>query len=625
MIDLPILPTGISLFDADVDVRVKRAARQPVSVTDVSFSGRIRDGHNMYPAPFSANLVGTPFSGAIALDLRGTLPEASVWVAAEKVDIGALLQKLKVASDLESRAELLRVELIGRGSHLGEMLERSSLLAEVESGEFTVRDPNKTLKLPIQVNKGIARAAPGQPVTLDLDGAIDVTPVTIRISSGALPEFLKTGSDVPFSLAAEAAGAQLRLSGKVALPVNQLAMRLKLSARGDRLDSLNELARVQLPPWGPWELGGKFRVSTSGYEVLEFALRVGESKLDGHGSLITTGARPRVEIDLRAPRVQLDDFKLADWSLVEKKESKPARPLSVEEMRAKAKKAAAQGQKLLSPKVLHSLDASLNVAVEEVLSGADKLGSGTLRAQLADGKFVLDPAEVNVPGGSARIAFSYQPTDTDVIVHANLQVDRFDYGILARRIKPGTDLDGLFSLQMQIDARAQTLDGLMQHANGRIDFAVWPHNLKSGIFDLWAVNLLVALLPAVDPASESIVNCAVGRFDLRDGKLTQNEILMDTSRMRVNGEGRVDFATEELAFRLVPKAKSPQFLSLATPVQVSGKITDFNIGVAGSDLLETTGRLLTSIFVVPIQKLTQKSLPRDGADVCAKAMRETRR
>jgi AsmA family protein len=624
MIDLPILPTGISLLDADLDVHVKQVTIQPAPVTDVSFSGHVRGGR-MLPSPFSAKIAGTLFSGAMALDLRGKVPEASVWVVADKVDIGGLLQKLKVVNDLESRAELLRAELIGRGSRLGEMLERSSLLAEMESGELTVRDPNKTLQLPIKVNKGTARAAPGQPVTLDLDGAIDVTPLTIRIKSGALPDFLKTSSDVPFSLAAATAGAQLTLSGKVALPINQLAVRLELSAHGDRFDSLNQLARVQLPPWGPWELGGKFRVSNSGYEVLDLALRVGESKLDGHGSLTTTGVPPRVNVDLRAPRVQLDDFKLANWSLFEKKEKQPARPLSVEEMRAKAKEAAAQGQKLLSPEVLRSLNASLDVAVEEVLSGADKLGSGALKAQLTEGKFVLDPAEVNVPSGSAHVAFSYYPTDKDVTVHATIQVDRFDYGILARRIKPSTDMQGLFSLQVGLDARARTLDALMQHANGRIDFAVWPRDFKSGIFDLWAVNLLVALLPAVDSASESKVNCAVGRFDLRDGKLTQDKILMDTSRMRVNGVGKVDFTTEVLAFRLVPKAKTPQFLSLATPVEVTGKITDFKIGVAGSDVLETVGRLLTSIFVVPFEMLTQHSLPRDGADVCTNAMPETRR
>ncbi len=624
MIDLPILPQGISLLDADIDVQVRRVDMQPAPVSDMSFSGRIRDGR-MWPSPFSAKLAGALFSGAMALDLRGKVPEASVWVAAEKVDVGALLRKLKVVGDLESHAELLRAELIGRGSRLGEMLERSSLLAEVESGQLTLRDPNRTLQLAILVTKGMARAAPGQPITLDLDGAIDATPVTIRITSGALPDFLKTSSRVPFSVAAEAAGARLALSGTVALPITQREMQLELSVHGERFDSLNGLARVELPPWGPWELGGRFRVSSSGYEVADLRLQVGQSQLNGRGGLMTSGVRPRLDMELAAPRVQLNDFKFDGWSLVEKKDKKPTKPLSAEQMRAQAKEAAAQGQKLLSPQVLRSLDASLNVAVQEVLSGADKLGGGTLRAQLTDGRFVLDPAQVNVPGGSARIAFSYQPTEADVTVQAKIAVNRFDYGILARRIKPGTDLQGLFSLQVDLDARAPTLDALMQHANGRIDFAVWPHNFKAGIFDLWAVNLLVALVPAVDPSSASKVNCAVGRFDLHDGKLTQDEILIDTSLMRVTGVGKVDFDTEALAFRLVPKAKSPQFFSLATPVGVSGKITDFRIGVAGSDVLDTAGRLLTSIFVVPFQKLTQHNLPRDGADVCVNAMPEARR
>ena len=182
--------------------------------------------------------------------------------------------------------------------------------------------------------------------------------------------------------------------------------------------------------------------------------------------------------------MQLDDFKLDGWSLFDKQDKKADKPLSVEEIRAKAKQAAAQGQKLLSPEVLRSLDADFNVEVGEVLSGQDKLGSGMLHAQLADGKFVLNPAEVNVPGGSARVVFTCQPSETDVAVQANIRAERFDYGILARRAKPDTDLQGLFSLKVDLDARAPTLDALMQHANGRIDFAVWPRNFKAGIFDL---------------------------------------------------------------------------------------------------------------------------------------------
>src|SRR5215510_5677803 len=182
------------------------------------------------------------------------------------------------------------------------------------------------------------------------------------------------------------------------------------------------------------------------------------------------------------------------------------------------------------------------------------------------------------PGGSADLKVSYEPTPTDVVVGAQVTVDRFDYGILARRIKPDTDLQGLFSLNLAVEGRAPSLDSVMAHANGHIDFAVWPKNMRSGVFDLWAVNLFVALVPAVDPEKESKVNCALGRFNLRDGVLTQDAIFMDTSRMRVTGEGGADFSRESVSLRLEPKPKSPQFFSLATPVQVNGSFTGFKVG-----------------------------------------------
>ena len=170
-------------------------------------------------------------------------------------------------------------------------------------------------------------------------------------------------------------------------------------------------------------------------------------------------------------------------------------------------------------------------------------------------------------------------------------------------------------------SRAPTLDAVMAHADGRIDLAVWPIKMKSGIFDLWAVNVFVALLPAVDPGSESLVNCAIVRFDLKGGKLTQDAILIDTSRMRVAGAGNVDFTTEKMAFKMQPRAKKSQFFSLATPVGVSGTLTDFKVGVATEDVFGTFVRFFGSVITVPLESLKGGQPPRDGADVCTDPMR----
>ena len=619
-LDVPILPKGIDLTDADIEVRVKRVAMQLADVTDASFVGRIRGG-KMDASPFGATIAGTPFTGAVAIDLRGNVPEASLWVAGSHVDVGMLLRNLKVTQEVDARVESLRVQLIGRGSRLGEMLEKSALDVNLETGDLILRDPARKPLADIDVASGRVVADPGKPVTLTIDGAIDATPIAIKVSTGALPDFLRTGSKVPFALDVDTAGTRLNLSGKVPVPITGKEGELQLQLGGARFDSLNKLARVQLPPWGPWSVGGRFIASSKGYEVPDLTMIVGESRLNGRGAWIAGAQRPRLDIALSAPRIQLDDFAFGTWSPFEKKAEKDEKKMSVEEMRAKAKEAAAEGQRLLSPETLRRLDAYLDVRVDQVLSGKDQLGSGQLHAQMADGRLDFGPAKVNVPGGSALFEASYVPTERDVAVQMRIDVERFDYGILGRRLKPDTDLQGLFSMKLELDSRAPTLDRIMPNADGRVDFAVWPKNMRSGIFDMWAVNLFLAMLPAVDPEAGSKVNCAVGRFDLRKGVLTHDALLIDTSRMRVVGTGKVDFDSERLDFRLAPRAKTAQFFSLATPIGVSGTLTDYKIGVAPGGMAETAIRLLTSAFVVPIEKLTKGSLPRDGADICSNAVR----
>jgi hypothetical protein len=74
-------------------------------------------------------------------------------------------------------------------------------------------------------------------------------------------------------------------------------------------------------------------------------------------------------------------------------------------------------------------------------------------------------------------------------------------------------------------------------------------------------------------------------------------------------------------FNLVvtPKAKRPEFFSLATPLAVKGEFDDFRIGTrAGALSLGSTAvRFAISPVTTPIKRLFRDDLPEDGADICA--------
>jgi hypothetical protein len=424
---------------------------------------------------------------------------------------------------------------------------------------------------------------------------------------------------MPLDILAETTGVKLQLTSRVELPLKQQNLDFKMLLSGERLNSINNFLEVDLPPYGPYELGGRFQLKQDGYYLSDLKARVNKSHLTGKMSFKTVARPPHLDIDLTTRTLQMDDFKVGDWS--------PVKQTTAADKQKKAGKKTRQQdadrpqvQSLLSPEFMRSLDARFNLKVQQVLSGQDKLGSGNLAAGLEKGRFFVDPMQLNVPGGSVKLAFAFEPTDTDAALEASAKIEQLDYGILARRVKPDSKMKGWLSLDIDLQSRAKSLDTIMHHANGYIDFAIVPQDFEADLFELWAVNLLTAVLPKLDSEAKSKVNCAVFRFDIKDGKMKQNAIFADTTKMQVGGEAKVNFKTEEVYMSMAPKAKKAQFFSLATPIQVKGTFTDYEIGVKPGGLIGTAVRFITSPIVVPIRRVFTERASTDGKAACAAAM-----
>ena len=152
---------------------------------------------------------------------------------------------------------------------------------------------------------------------------------------------------------------------------------------------------------------------------------------------------------------------------------------------------------LFSPEVLERADVKVNIQVENVLSGKDQLGSGTIEASLKAGRMSVDPIKLNLPGGSLFLAMSLKPGKKSSNASVKALIENFDIGVIARRAKPDTDMGGKVNLDLSLTSSAKNLDELLQNANGYIDFSSHPENLKSGIIDLWAVNVIAAISTSV--------------------------------------------------------------------------------------------------------------------------------
>jgi len=616
-LDIPILPQKIILDDADLNIRVRSVEGAKIAIRDLRFDGMIRNGF-MQTSPFHAEIAETAFDGAVMLDLRDDIPRVHLWLSADNVNAGRIMQQLKLANDMQASLDHVGFYLDSQSSQLSGLIAKAQLQAEISGGKLSVQDKNTKSSINIAVNQGALIAMPGEKLKLLIAGNFDETPLEINIQTASAKDLINPALRVPFDLSIKAVQTELTLSGSLDRNIESRDVELALKVQGQKLNHLDKIFKVALPPWGPWSVGGQFRMSNRGYEVKNLRLQVANSILNGRGTMDTESGRSKLDVALNAPLIQLEDFPTQGWTAMGNSAEQPADKKSADRdaISKKATQASDQVQSMLSPATLRKMNATLTVDVERVMSGKDQMGNGSLRARLHDGRAEIGPVKIAVPGGAAKWSLSYEPTDKDVQADLKIDIDNFEYGILARRIKPESDMKGKVTVHVDVAARAPRLSEILKTGKGSIEFAVWPENLKSGVFDMWAVNVLVALLPTIDSNNASKVNCAIGRFTLDQGKLQQKSLTIDTSEMRVTGNASVNFIDEKLSIRMQPQAKTSQFLSLSIPIEVKGQFDKFSVGPNAGDVLETVVRLATSIAWVPLKKLVEPKIPADGSDVC---------
>lgn len=618
--EAPILPGGLTIRDADFDLGIGRLLAGDLELADLRFAGAFREGF-LPRSDFGFRLGGSVFEGTASADLRDAPHDATFSFGTRNVDVGQLLARLGVAKGVEAHAGELRVEVRGSGATPGDFLEASDFRAWLENVRWTARDPNSQADLALVLQRGELVSPEGdEPIRLKAQGSFEGVPVRLSMQTENLSFFSRPKERVPLDLELAMAGATLEISSWVALPIERAELDLSLTLAGRSLAEASPLFDYELPPIGPYQLTSRLRFTQQDYRLSDFELRVGQSRLKGSGRLDMRGTRPRIDLELASDGVQVDDFAAAFESDDEAEAVEPARSMTD-----------ASGQALddfrefWSPEGLLGFDGRLVARAAQVLSGRDELGRGELVVALEDGRLSLDPLHLELPGGpfDLRTEYAYvvgQGVEARIRAHT----DRFDYGPLARRVDPETEMEGWISLDLDIAGTAPETRTLLAHADGTLDFLAAPENIDTNVFDLWAVSLLHLIVPRLDPGPRSTLNCLVARFDLSDGILDEKALLLDTTGMVVEGDARVDFRRERFRATLAPAPKTAQLLSLQTRVEVTGSFTDFNVGVPAEEVMTTIVRFATSVVAAPLRRLFEAPLPADGEVTCRSAWEEPR-
>ncbi len=102
--------------------------------------------------------------------------------------------------------------------------------------------------------------------------------------------------------------------------------------------------------------------------------------------------------------------------------------------------------------------------------------------------------------------------------------------------------------------------------------------------------------------------------------MKSRKTFLDSTDVIVRARGSIDLVNRELDLWFAPQAKREKFLSIQTPIVVTGPFDNPYVGVAPGGFLTTMLRVYYGLIYVPLKWLIGERFPRDGIATCYNAM-----
>jgi uncharacterized protein involved in outer membrane biogenesis len=399
------------------------------------------------------------------------------------------------------------------------------------------------------------------------EGRFNDNPFTMTASSDKLVSLLEETGDWPLDLSVSTPTLAADLKGNLHLPFNGEDFSFQTLVNGEKLSNLNFLSTTPLPELGPFRVTGLLTQTKTGFSLDEFQGTLAESDISGSVALRTTGVRPHVIAKLKSNTIdvpsQAQEKQNADG------QEAPPEPSDPDEDR-------------LIPDVTFPVtlfrewDVDLDWHIKHVESPTIELDKMTIMAKLDDGHLAFASLKGTSWGGQVEINLELDVAGTLPTLALKATSVDLDLGRMLATLQ-ATDKVETYEGRFLIDikGRGHTLREVLSHANGEIDIIEGPFEIRTKAIDLWARDFLVEALTTVWKKKEiTKFNCAVGYFDVENGIMKSDAILVDTPRITIAGIGGLNLGTENMDLVATPRSKNLTLLSTTHSVRFTGKITD---------------------------------------------------
>ena len=350
---------------------------------------------------------------------------------------------------------------------------------------------------------------------------------------------------------------QATAGGKLTSPLENAQLEAQINASSENLATLLALFKIDSSIAAPLVVSANLQGNLRSLTIDKLLLKSGDSELSGRIEIDTANSPPTIAFDLTGGLIDLNPFLADDNDLDHGKTKRffPDEPL---------------------PLALFST-AVLNGAIS-----IDTLKLSTLTAQHvkshinSDGAIIgVHDTNAEVAGGRLSVAASINLTAIDdPALELSLNAKDLELSQLPRGRDTNLAKGGVMNLNIKVNGRGQSAAKLMSESNGWLNIDIANAKLDNTTAAIATGDLLLNLLNGLNPLSgerSTKIECAAIRLPIRNGVAANDSgIAIRTTELNILGGGRIEFASEKIAFKAQPKPRKGIGVNVASLVDFVG-------------------------------------------------------
>jgi AsmA family protein len=387
-----------------------------------------------------------------------------------------------------------------------------------------------------------------------------------------------------------------------------------VALEGPDLQVLGEVLQLPLPATPPYDLAGKVthEADEARWNLVAIRGTVGDSDLSGDVSLELGAERPTIVADLKSEKLDFDDLGVLVGAPPDTGPGETASPQQERQAAQETEDAQVLPDAKFRVPDLRAFDARISFTGESIQASKLPLERLALELALDDGVITAKPLRVGLAGGELEAVAQLDGRE-DVLggelevavrqIRVNELLSQF--GVEIAEIELEKEGVGTFNGRTALEVRGNSIHEMATSADGRLGIIMDGGQINALVVEAIGLDIgeAVALLLSgeAEPESEMVpVHCLVARFDIQDGIMRSEALVLETSDATITGKGQADLGEETLDLELLAHPKDASVLTASTPVRIEGTFKEPDIGLVSDELQEKSLAALALGVVLPV-------------------------